>query len=97
MQTIPTLLPTRLARPVGDGKDLPPDVIDYIERRQACEHFLGEDPYDEERRRFLKLRIRRTRSGMNEQGDAARELHRDDPAVQNALEPYQERIVLESR
>ncbi len=72
----------------------PPDVESYLERRRACEHFIGEEPYDEERRRFLHLRILQTCSGINEQGEATRELHRDRPEVLKLLEPHSERIVL---
>ena len=36
---------------------LPADMRAYVERRDACEHFAGEDAYDGERRRFLNRRI----------------------------------------
>jgi len=73
---------------------VPPDVQAYLERRRACEHFIGEEPFDEARRRFLQLRILQTCSGINAQGEATRELHKDDPQVLKLLEPHSERIVL---
>ena len=77
------------------GEELvPPDVQTYLERRRACEHFIGEEPFDEARRRFLRLRIQQTCSGINEQGDATRELHRDDSRVLKLLEPHSAPIVL---
>lgn len=78
----------------AQAQDLPPDVESFLARRSACEHFIGEEPYDEERRRFLALRIRQACSGINEQGAATRELHRDSPAVLEALEPHREPIYL---
>jgi hypothetical protein len=75
-------------------ESFPPDVEAYLERRRACEHFIGEEPFDEARRRFLRLRILQTCSGINEQGEATRELHKDDPRVLKLLEPHSERIVL---
>lgn len=73
---------------------LPPDVQAYLERRRACEHFIDEEPFDEARRRFLNLRILQTCSGINEQGQATRELHRDNPDVLKLLEAHSERIIL---
>ncbi len=73
---------------------IPTDVQAYLERRRACEHFIGEEPFDEARRRFLRLRILQTCSGINEQGQATRELHRDNPKVLKLLEAHSEPIVL---
>lgn len=73
---------------------IPPDVQGYLERRRACEHFIGEEPYDEARRRFLHLRILQSCSGINEQGQATRDLHHDDPKILKLLEAHNEPIVL---
>lgn len=35
----------------------PPDVARFIERRDGCDHFRGEEPYDEERRKFLNQKM----------------------------------------
>ena len=75
-------------------ESVPRDVQAYLERRGACEHFIGEEPFDEARRRFLRLRILQTCSGINEQGQATRELHRDNPKVLKLLEAHSEPIVL---
>lgn len=40
---------------------LPPDMRAYVERRDACEHFAGEEGYDAERRRFLNRQIKQLR------------------------------------
>ncbi len=35
----------------------PADVSSFIEQRELCDHFRGEDPYDAERRAFLEKSI----------------------------------------
>jgi hypothetical protein len=37
--------------------DLPNDVLRFIERRDACEHFFGEEPYDKDRLAFLEWSV----------------------------------------
>jgi hypothetical protein len=39
----------------ADNNDnpLPEDVTAFVERRDGCDHFRGEYPYDEDRRKFL--------------------------------------------
>lgn len=34
----------------GLRKDMPPDVSDFIRRAVVCNHWAGEEPYDQERR-----------------------------------------------
>ena len=43
-----------LAWPAIAQPPVPDDVTRFVERRDACEHFRGEAPYDAERRRFLE-------------------------------------------
>ena len=40
---------------------LPPEMRAYVERRDACEHFAGEEGYDAERQRFLNRQIKQLR------------------------------------
>lgn len=35
------------------GNTLPDEVTQFIEKRDLCDHFRGEYPYDDERRKFL--------------------------------------------
>lgn len=88
------LLSMATPTPAASEETIPPDVQSYLDRRRACEHFLGEEPYDDGRRRFLQLRILQTCSGINEQGEATRQLHRDSPEILKLLEPHLEPIVL---
>lgn len=36
---------------------LPADVHAFIKQRNTCDHFRGEEPYDEERRVFLEKNL----------------------------------------
>jgi hypothetical protein len=38
---------------------LPADVLKFEERRNLCDHFRGEEPYDKERRKFLEENLRK--------------------------------------
>ena len=44
---------------------LPPDVTRFAERRDLCDHFRGEEPYDAERRKFLETRVRELCTGTD--------------------------------
>jgi hypothetical protein len=44
---------------------LPADVARYVERRDLCDHFRGEEPYDAQRRKFLEQRTRRYCTGAD--------------------------------
>ncbi|MGL4317274.1 MAG: hypothetical protein ACRCTL_11760 [Pseudomonas sp.] len=68
---------------------LPEDVGAFIERREACEHFLGEEAYDEERRVFLEEQINRHCAEIDEQLAHLRQVHAGDPLIQRRLQRYE--------
>lgn len=39
----------------------PPQVRAFIERRRACNHWAGEEPYDEDRARQIRSAVRKLR------------------------------------
>lgn len=45
--------------------ELPADAAAFVRRREECEHFLGEEPYDQERRKYLADAVRDTCGGGN--------------------------------
>jgi hypothetical protein len=64
------LLPLIFAASLGDLSnypdmakyaDLPRDVRVFIDRRMGCNHFAGEEPYNEERARQLEAAARELR------------------------------------
>jgi hypothetical protein len=50
-----------------DWCEWPRDIRAFAERYDACEHFIGEEPYDDERRRFLEKSIEETCTGNDAQ------------------------------
>ena len=50
--------PPRLA---GLRRDMPPDVSDFIRRAVVCNHWAGEEPYDDERRAQINLAVQTLR------------------------------------
>lgn len=72
--------------------NLPVDVTEFKARRDACDHFRGEEPYDEERRLFLEKQMTELCTGSDEQLRKLKQRYRDDPAVQAALAGYEPRI-----
>ncbi|MDV3515093.1 hypothetical protein [Stenotrophomonas sp. C1657] len=64
---------------------MPADVQAFIARENSCQHFAGEEPYDDARRRELEAAIARFCDGREKifAGLVAR--HRDDCAIRQAL------------
>lgn len=71
---------------------LPPDVARYVEKRDGCDHFRGEDPYDEERRRFLLKRTTELCVGTDKRLAALKKKYRNDAAVMKKLDEYEPEI-----
>jgi hypothetical protein len=70
----------------------PPDVARFVEQRELCEHFLGEEPYDAERRKFLEKRVRETCTGTDARLAALMKKYKRNPAVANKLNEYEAKI-----
>lgn len=77
------------SREQAQGAMLPADVIEFLERRVLCEHFLGEDGYDAERRAFLERSIVATCTGTDAALEALRERYRDDPGILARLAEFE--------
>jgi hypothetical protein len=68
---------------------LPSDVVGFVERRVLCEHFLGEEPYDEERRQFLERSVEATCRGTDAALAALRMRYRDEPDIVERLAEFE--------
>jgi hypothetical protein len=72
----------------------PQEVADYIERREACEHFRqepwpeGSSAKDRERRAFIVARFKRYCTGIDRANRALKEKFQNDKAVMERLEKY---------
>lgn len=68
---------------------LPSDVARYVERRDQCDHFRGEEPYDVERRKFLVKRVREYCKGTDAQLVALHRKYKTNPKVLATLKEYE--------
>ena len=70
----------------------PADAASFIEQRDLCDHFRGEEPYNEERRKFLEKNIVELRTGSDSKLANLKETYRLNPAVIKRLSLYEEDI-----
>ena len=75
---------------------LPADAARFVERRDGCDHFRGEEPYDEERRKFLEQRIRQLCIGTDRALANLKKKYRDNRPVVDQLNAYEPKIELSS-
>lgn len=61
--------------------EYPADVQKFIDDREGCEHFIGEEAYDEERRVFLEKNINELCTGTDEKLEALRAKYKDNKKV----------------
>ena len=86
------------AVPVGHAAEkdyiekLTGDVEKFKERRDLCDHFRGEDPYDEERRRFLEENLKRYCAGTDKELASLKAKYMNNKTVMKVLEKYEEKI-----
>ncbi|MGC5700520.1 SH3 domain-containing protein [Pseudomonas sp. NFXW11] len=67
------------------GAQLPTEITAFIQRHEECEHFAGEEAYDEERRAELEKAVNETCVGHDQQLAALREQYKDHPEALKAL------------
>jgi hypothetical protein len=71
---------------------LPADVARFVERRDLCDHFRGEEPYDAERREFLEKRMREYCTGTDAQLAALRRKYKGKSEVVTKLSEYEAKV-----
>jgi len=74
------------------SSDYPSDVTEFIERRELCDHFRGELPYDEERAEFLSRQIKETCFGTDSTLKTLKDKYRDNKTIMNMLNRFEENI-----
>lgn len=84
---------SHLTRP-GHRTSRPPlsEIDLFIERREACDHFRGEDPYDAARRAFLKRKLSETCKGTDAELSRLRRKYRDSPHVVARLFAFDDHV-----
>jgi len=71
---------------------LPPDVSTFVEKRDLCDHFRGEDPYDEERRVFLEENMIKFCTGTDAELAELKQKYHHNPSIMDVLNRYEEKI-----
>ena len=72
----------------------PPDVEDFIDRRELCDHFRGEEPYDAERARFLAAQINETCTGTDKALRELKDKYQDNAEIMKRLNAFETNIEL---
>ena len=78
------------------AQSLPKEVRRYVERREACDHWRGEPPFDKQRQRDINRNVCAACSGADAKLAALKKKYRDDRAVIAALAEFEDRIELPS-
>jgi hypothetical protein len=74
------------------ARQLPTDVASFIERRDACDHFRGEEPFDAKRAAELRIRLAETCTGTDKKLSALRRKYARDPKVMHRLSRYEDSV-----
>ena len=74
------------------GEVLPADVAQFVQRRDLCDHFRGEYPFDAQRRAFLAMRLREFCTGTDRQLEALRAKYKDNEDVMSKLNTYETKV-----
>lgn len=77
------------ASTVDSPSKLPGDVAEFVERRQTCDHFRGEEPYSPERRAQIEAATAKYCRGSDRELAALRSKYRSNAAVLNRLKAYE--------
>jgi hypothetical protein len=65
------------------------DVLDYLQAKESCDHFAGEEPYDEERAAFLREKLQGC-DKLEARRDRLLRKHQGNKAIQAALSEQME-------
>lgn len=71
---------------------LPADVSKFIERREACDHFRGEEAYDEARAKELAVALEKNCKGTDAQLAGLRKKYAKDKKIMRRLKGYENRV-----
>jgi len=81
-----------LACSVATQTRFPAAVAYFIERRDKCDHFRGEEPYDQDRRALLQKQLREFCRGTDRELAELKQKYRTNTAVTNKLDQYEPQI-----
>lgn len=70
----------------------PFDVEEFIDRREICDHFRGEEPYDADRAKFLAEQIIKTCTGTDRELQELKQKYKDDDDILELLNGFEKEI-----
>ena len=74
--------------PPAPQRRLPPEVRRFIDKRDTCEHWIGEEGYDAARQREINRNVHQSCTGVDRELDRLRRVYRRNPRVLAALKDY---------
>ncbi len=74
---------------------IPDDVAQFVDRRQNCDHFRGEEPYSPERRAQLEAATEKYCRGTDRELAVLRSKYRANAVVLKHLNAYERKIEAE--
>lgn len=84
--------PSLAADEKADALKLPEDVRAFIERRDGCDHFRGEDSPDAERRAQIDRELQRLCTGTDAELARLKRVYAGNKAIQHSLDDYEVNI-----
>ncbi len=81
----------------GSDQVLPREVSSFIEERELCNHFRGEYPYNEERKRFLKKNIIDLCTDTDKKLAQLKRKYKDNPGIIKSLSGFEEKIEINNQ
>lgn len=88
----PSPSPSEAMTMVDPATGLPADVTAFKEKRDACEHWMGEEGTDEDRQQEIADGIAENCTGTDAALTALKEKYAGNDAVQRALADYESEI-----
>ena len=70
----------------------PTDLRQFLQRREACDHWRGEAGHDKERQRDIDRAVCRTCSGTDAELARLKKKYQANPGVMDVLDELEERI-----
>lgn len=75
--------------PALGADKVPADVQAFMERRDGCDHFRGEDSPDADRRAQIDAELQRLCTGTDAELAGLKRAYAGDPNVQHLLDDYE--------
>jgi hypothetical protein len=80
------------AAPVESPSSVPGDVAKFVERREICDHFRGEEPYSPGRRAELEQATEKYCRGTDRELISLQSKYRGNAAILKVLAEYEQDI-----